>query len=285
MEYLKKRGHIDGMELVSPEPAGLQDIKRVHSGRYIESVRALAESGGGDLDPDTPVSRGSFDAAVLAAGAAVGAAESVLDGEYGTAFALVRPPGHHATHDRGMGFCLFDNVAIAAKRLLDVRGLKRVAILDFDVHHGNGTEEAFRNDARGFFVSFHRHPFYPGSGAPISAPAHIVDVPLKYDTPSKEFLARWSQVLEEKVKPFAPEMVLVSAGFDCFQYDPVGGLNFEVKDYRRLGEAILGLARECCGGKVASVLEGGYDLEGLPRCLEAYLEGIGAIGDRLKAEG
>lgn len=283
MEYLDARGALDSFTMVAPRPANLSDLTRFHSGAYVERIRTVTEAGGGELDPDTPVSRGSFDAAVLAAGAAVDAAERVLAGKAPSAFAMVRPPGHHATRDQGMGFCLFNNVAIAAKHLLDACGVRSLAILDFDCHHGNGTEDAFRDDPRAVFVSFHRFPFYPGSGGPTQLaanPAHIVDVPLPYDTPPEEYHARWKEALDGSVRPAKPEIILVSAGFDCFKYDPIGGLGFEIGDYRRLGESIAALAADVCGGKLVSVLEGGYDLDALPRCVEAYLEGTRAIKRR-----
>jgi len=272
----------DNLRVVAPRRADLADVGRVHDAGLVAAVESLARAGGGEVDSDTVVSEGSFDAALDAAGAAIDAATAVAQGGCDASFALVRPPGHHATRSRAMGFCLFNNVAIAARRLLAQEGLRRIAILDFDVHHGNGTQEAFYEDPRVLFVSFHRFPFYPGTGRREETGAgpgkgYTVNVPLPGKTSAARYLSLWDEVLEEKVKPFRPEILLVSAGFDNYSRDPVGGLNFEPPDFRDIGRLVLRLADANCGGKVAGVLEGGYDLDALPRCLEAYLQGLGAL--------
>ncbi len=221
---------------------------------------------------------------MLAAGAAIDAAESVLAAKRTTAFALVRPPGHHAMPDRAMGFCLVNNVAVAALHLLAAGHVRRLAVLDFDIHHGNGTEAALAGVPQALFVSFHRFPFYPGSGAglrrpPAARPRHRTSSTCRSPTTRRAsvYLARWCEVLETRVAPFAPEILLVSAGFDLYRYDPVGGLNFHVDDFRSLGRSIMASAEKAARGRVATVLEGGYDLEALPKCLVAYLEGLGAL--------
>ena len=279
IESLHKRNGSGILREASVRKATREEVQRVHDAALVESLEAMSRAGGGMPDSDTVVSAGSFDAALLAAGAAIDAAGAVASGGAQQALALVRPPGHHATRAQVMGFCLFNNVAIAARHLIEQVGLGRVAILDFDVHHGNGTQEAFYEDPRVMFVSFHRSPFYPGTGHSSETGAgagegFTVNVPLPYHTPAAQYLSLWNDVLREKVLAFGPEAVLVSAGFDNYKYDPVGGLNFEVADFRKVGESILRLADAACGGRVASVLEGGYDLDALPRSLEAYLEGL-----------
>ena len=282
ISYLASRGALEYLPILEPSRALDEDIERVHDAALVNYIRSLAAAGGGQVDPETVVSAGSFEAAMYAAGAAMDAAKAVRRGTTSQALALVRPPGHHATRSRSMGFCLFNNIAIAARHLIEKEGARRIAILDFDVHHGNGTQQAFSDDPRVLFVSFHRSPFYPGSGrrdddGTGEGRGHTINMPLPHDTPPSKYLSLWQTVLAERVRPYAPEIVLVSAGFDNYKYDPIGGLNFAVEDFEKLGKAIIGLADETCGGKVASVLEGGYDLGALGASLAAYLQGLGAI--------
>ncbi|MHC4712670.1 MAG: histone deacetylase family protein [Planctomycetota bacterium] len=285
LTHLAARGLLAGVSEIRPEPAAVEDIARIHAVEYIEAIRNVAEAGGAWADPDTYISEGSYSAALLAAGAAIGAAEAVAEGRYEKSFALVRPPGHHAGRLAARGFCIFNNTAMAASALLARDLVKRVAILDFDVHHGNGTQEAFYGDDRVLFVSFHRYPFYPGTGGERERGAGrgeglTVNVPLSIRTTPREYLALWEEILESKVKSFAPEIVLVSAGFDLYRGDPVAGLNFDVADFEVLGRLTREGAEAICRGRVATVLEGGYDLEMLPLCFEAYARGLGAFGRR-----
>ena len=273
------------LNALQPRRAELAEVLRVHEAGMVGYLREMAGRGGGMADPDTVVSRGSFDAALWAAGAAIDAARAVAGGRAEAAVALVRPPGHHAMRTRPMGFCLFNNIAIAAKTLLEEDGLQRIAILDFDVHHGNGTQDVFYADPRVLLVSFHRYPFYPGTGrreetGTGAGEGFTVNVPLPYDTQPAAYLGLWREVLEERVGPFAPEVILVSAGFDAYKYDPLGGLNLEVGDFRTIGREIFAVAERTASGRVASVLEGGYDLDGLPRCLGAYMEGLEILPPR-----
>ncbi len=283
VSHLASRGLLDGVSEILPGPAAVEDIARVHAAEYMEAVRNIAEAGGAWADPDTYISVGSYTAALLAAGAAVEAATSVAEGRYEKALALVRPPGHHAGRLAARGFCIFNNVAIAAAAVLARSLVRKVAILDFDVHHGNGTQEAFYSDGRVLFVSFHRYPFYPGTGGEGERGAGkgtglTVNVPLSVRTTPREYLAIWEGTIENEVKSFAPEMFLVSAGFDLYKADPVAGLNFDVADFEVLGRLTREGADAICGGRVTTVLEGGYDLETLPLCFEAYARGLGAFG-------
>jgi acetoin utilization deacetylase AcuC-like enzyme len=282
LAHLSSCGLLDDAHEVTPEPAALEDVARVHATEYIEAVENASASGGGWADVDTYISSGTWRAAMLASGAAVQGAEAVVSGRFDDALALVRPPGHHATRYSAKGFCIFNNVAVAAAALLARGQVARLAILDFDVHHGNGTQEAFYNDGRVIFVSFHRYPFYPGSGAASEegeGPAEglVINVPLRHDTPPSRYLELWEAVLSDRVRPFAPEVVLVSAGFDAYAQDPLAGMGFGLEDFGAIGRSISTLAHETrCGGSL-TVLEGGYDLEGLPLCVEAYLDGLTSL--------
>ncbi|MBI4617518.1 MAG: histone deacetylase [Planctomycetes bacterium] len=282
-ERLIESGLWEGRLHVPPRPATDEEILRVHASEHLERLRAAAAGRGARLDPDTVMSERSFEVALLSAGGAISAAEAVLDGRVRRALALVRPPGHHATRDVAMGFCLLNNVAVAARHLRVARGVRRVAILDWDVHHGNGTQEIFYDDPTVLYLSFHRWPFYPGTGAADETGAgegkgFTVNVPLSAGTPRAEYLDRFQTVLEEKVKPFAPEFVLVSAGFDAYRDDPIGGLGLETMDFATLTHCAVELAESTAEGRLVSVLEGGYDLGEMGRLVEAHLAALDSGG-------
>jgi acetoin utilization deacetylase AcuC-like enzyme len=266
-------------EIVEPRPATDEELLRVHTPEHLERVRAVAADGGGLLDGgDTVMSPGSLEAVLLAAGGSVQAADLVAAGEARTALALVRPPGHHARPGAAMGFCIFNNIAIAARHLQAARGVKRILIFDFDLHHGNGTQEVFWRDGGVLYVSLHRYPYYPGSGAREETGAGpgeglTLNLPLRANCGSTEFLAAARWALAGPVRDFAPEFILVSAGFDAHVEDPLGGLALEAGDYRELARELK--AVPSAGGRIASMLEGGYDLAvGLPDSLAAHLEGL-----------
>jgi acetoin utilization deacetylase AcuC-like enzyme len=244
-------------------PATRAELEACHDPEYVALVHGLASAGRtARLDADTVVTPSTWDAATLAAGAAIGAVEC-------GGFALVRPPGHHALPGRGMGFCLFGNVAVAARFAQRELGLRRVAILDWDVHHGNGTEEIFRGDATVLTVSLHQWPFYPGSGGPGEGDETAVNVPLPAGCEDDEYLAAFDAAAVPAIERFAPDLLLVSAGYDAAAGDPLGGMLLTEWAFRALGERTRALA-----DRRALVLEGGYDVGSLPRLVAATLAGL-----------
>jgi acetoin utilization deacetylase AcuC-like enzyme len=265
-------------------PAVEEDLLRVHTPEHVVSVREAAAEASrrGEilwLDPDTAVSPHSWDAALAAAGCAITAAELVLGGEARTAFALCRPPGHHATVHRAMGFCLFNNVAVAARRMQARGRAERVLIVDWDVHHGNGTQDIFYADPAVGFLSLHLFPHYPGSGSAEERGAgpglgRTCNVPLPPGTAAAEYRHRFVEALDFVLAPFPPDLVLVSAGFDCLAGDPLGGLLLEPADLHQLASDLLERVREAAKGRVVAVLEGGYvpgrAAQGLVNVLRAF---------------
>jgi len=256
--------------------ASIADLERLHPPAYVARLLgASPESGLNQLDADTILSPGSIRAARLAAGAVVDAVRAVARGEMNRAFAAVRPPGHHAEPDTAMGFCLFSNVAVAA-RVAQAEGLGRIAVIDFDVHHGNGTQAAFQDDASLFLGSIHQMPLYPGTGAASeTGVGNIVNAPVEPHAASESWRATFAGSLMPALDDFAPDLVLISAGFDAHRRDPLAHQSLEAEDFAWATRAVLEVARRRCGGKVVSSLEGGYDLEGLGRSTVAHLRALG----------
>lgn len=258
------------------EPASLERLTRVHGREYIDDVAEFARTRTGYIEADTVVSPRSYDVARLAAGAASDAVTRVLRGEDRTALCLVRPPGHHALPRSAMGFCLFNNVAVAAQVAIREHQLDRVLIIDWDVHHGNGTQDMFWRDPQVAFLSIHRFPFYPGTGdrdevgvGPGQGTKR--NLPVKFGTPRAEYLAQFTSELEKFADQMKPQLVIVSAGFDAHRLDPIGSLGLETEDFVPLTQAVLRVARTHAAGRLVSVLEGGYNTEVLPDCVAVHL--------------
>jgi len=259
----------------APE-ASLDQLSRVHDRDYAKEVlAAIPTRGVAHFDADTAVSPGSRDAILRAAGAVVEGVDMVMKGEVKNVFCAVRPPGHHALPDRAMGFCLFNNVAVGAAHARAVHGLNRVAVIDFDVHHGNGTEAMFFSDPSLFYASTHQWPFYPGTGRPGEArPENIVDLPLPAGAGGAEFRRAFSETLLPALTTFRPDMVFISAGFDAHQDDPLGQMRLVESDYFWATQVLCEVAARQCAGRVVSTLEGGYDLDALARSARVHVQAL-----------
>lgn len=259
----------------APE-APREAILRIHAARHLERVLgAIPAQGHAALDPDTIVSPRSGEAALRAAGAVLAAVDAVMAGEAANAFCAVRPPGHHAEPARAMGFCLFNNVAIAARHLLAVHGLERVAIVDFDVHHGNGTQAAFESEPRVFYASTHQSPLYPGTGAADERGCgNVVNCPLAPGAGGPEFRRAVSDEILPVLYSFGPDFLLVSAGFDAHRDDPLANLALIEADYEWVSAELAAAAAKLCRGRLVSTLEGGYDLRALADSCAAHLQAL-----------
>ena len=257
------------------------ELARVHTPRHLDKLATFELKGGGLIEADTWVLPGSSLAGRLAAGVAVEAVEHVLEGRDTRAVGLVRPPGHHARPEAPMGFCLYNNIAVAAAEAQARFGLQRILIVDFDVHHGNGTQEIFYDDGRVAFFSIHRYPFYPGTGAADESGTgrglgFTRNIPIRFGTPRAEFLRGFRANLETLADKVRPELVLISAGFDAHAEDPVGDLGLELEDFESLTKEIVGVAETHSRGRIVSVLEGGYNVPILAGCVAAHLHALGA---------
>jgi acetoin utilization deacetylase AcuC-like enzyme len=253
-----------------------EQLERVHGAEYVDYILASSPAQGQvQLDPDTVMSPGSLEAALRAAGAACAATDAVLARETRRAFCAVRPPGHHATRNEAMGFCLFNSVAAAAAHALGAHRLERVAIVDFDVHHGNGTQAIFRHDPRVLYASSHQMPLYPGTGeASEHGAGNIFNAPLPPGAGSIEFRAVWDKTLLPELDLFRPQLLLISAGFDAHARDPLAQLQLETSDYAWITQRLVELADRHADGRVVSALEGGYDLDALRECTAAHVAAL-----------
>ena len=254
--------------------ASLDNIFLVHEPTYVDKVlAAIPEEGHHYLDPDTVVSPASGEAALRGVGAVIAAVDAVVDDQSGSnAFCAVRPPGHHAERARSMGFCLFNNVAVGALHARTAHGLQRVAVVDFDVHHGNGTQHMFDADKDLFYASSHQAPFYPGTGAVSeTGVGNIVNMPLAAGSGSIEFRAAYQNIILAALRDFNPDILFISAGFDAHADDPLAQLNLRDDDFAWVTRELLAVADECCGGRVISALEGGYDLSALARSVDVHV--------------
>ena len=278
MQVVASEFSAGGGVVIEPRAATDDELARVHERDYLTLLRETAGRAVA-LDPDTFTSPETYEVARLAAGAAVTAVDLVLDGSAGTrAFALVRPPGHHAERNRAMGFCFFNNLAVAAAHAR-ARGLARVAIVDYDVHHGNGTQAAFYTDPSVLFISSHQFPYYPGTGAAgeIGAGAgtgFTINLPMEVGATDADYELVYRRVAMPALEQFRPELILVSAGFDAFVDDPLGGMRVSAAQFERLTAMVVDVAGRVCDGRVVATSEGGYDLRGLRTCIHAAIRAL-----------
>jgi len=266
MSHLEKTGTKEKLTRLPPRPASIEELEMVHAPEYISQVKSRAADGGGWLDPDTVMCPKSYEAALYAAGGVLTAVEAVMKGEVDSAFALVRPPGHHATHNRAMGFCIFNNVAIAAKFAMANFNLNRVLIVDFDVHHGNGTQDTFYADPEVLYFSTHQYPFYPGTGSINEIGAGkgegtTVNFPMTAGWGDEEYLRAFNEVLVPVAQRFQPQLILVSAGFDPHWADNLAMMQVSVTSFAQMVTVLKKLAAELCQERLVFTLEGGYNLQ------------------------
>jgi len=270
---LDQSGLSKELEAIKLRRATKAEICLVHSEDHYAAVANTASMNQSYLDGDTPTSPDSFEAALFAAGTLVSLTDQVLSGKLNSGFALVRPPGHHAERDQAMGFCLFNNIAIAAAWALKEKSLNKILIADFDVHHGNGTQKAFYNTDQVLYMSSHRYPFYPGTGYFSEAgygrgEGFNVNVPMPEGMGDNEYDAVYSRILMPVARQYQPELILVSAGFDAYHLDPLGGMGITDQGFARLASIFITLADELCRGRLVFVLEGGYSIDGIARCVQ-----------------
>jgi len=279
LNHLGTSGLAAELTELTARPATVDQIARVHRRDYIDAVKEVCARGGGQLDFDTVVSDQSYDIALLAAGGVMAACDGVLDGEVANAFCAVRPPGHHALEFRAMGFCIFNNVAVAARYLQAERGLERVAIVDWDVHHGNGTQDAFFADPTVFYASTHQSPHYPGTGHPWEtgqddAEGTILNIPFGAGAGDAEFMTALSKTILPAITEFDPDFILISAGFDAHESDMLSSLCVTTQGYAAMTALVRACAGQCCGGRLVSILEGGYNLPTLAASVDAHLRAL-----------
>lgn len=277
MSLLEKSGIRQQLVEVHPEPASIDELSLVHSAEHISRVESAAKSGGGWLDADTVISPASYEVALYAAGGVIKAAEVVMRSEVDSAVALVRPPGHHATKGRAMGFCLFNNIAIAAKQIMNSYQLDRIMIVDFDVHHGNATQESFYDDPKVLYFSTHQYPFYPGTGeieevGVGEGEGATVNVPLPAWCGDREYLHVFQQILSPIAYRFRPQIIMVSAGYDPHWADQISLMQLSTTGFAQMASTLKELASELCQGRLVFTLEGGYHTLALAHSIRATLE-------------
>jgi acetoin utilization deacetylase AcuC-like enzyme len=286
---LEKKPWFDKLDHVAPGLCDRKWLERIHSSSYVDRTRKQCVAGHSYIDtPDVAVGRSSWDVAVLAAAGAMEIADSVVQGRTDNGFAMIRPPGHHAERATALGFCLFNNVAITARYLQGFHHLEKILILDWDVHHGNGTQHSFESDPSVFYISTHQYPFYPGTGAYSetgtgAGAGATLNIPMSAGYGDNEY----RQAFEERILPaardFKPDAVLLSAGFDAHHNDPLGAINLSTEFYRWMTEQMMEIADAYSGGRLISMLEGGYDLEALAQCISVHLETLSGFGGSTEA--
>ena len=267
------------LEHVEGRHATVDELALVHDRDYVEFIRSFCAAGGGRLDVDTVASEGSWDAATAAAGCVLDAVDMALDGRATRSFSAVRPPGHHAVHDRSMGFCIFGSVALGARYARAVHGVERVLIADWDVHHGNGTQALVQDDPNIRFLSMHQWPFYPGTGAAADRGPHdnVLNVPMAPGLEASVYVDVFERSFDQISKNFKPDLVLLSSGFDCLAGDAIGGFTLEMEHVDRLTRFVTTRADEMCGGRVVSALEGGYTPLRLAEAVVVHMRALAGL--------
>ena len=281
MLKLKNNGLLEQLVDVKSRAATEDEITLCHTKKYFDYLRKFTEQGGGYLDPDTYSNEFSFKAASVAVGTSIDLTNAIINGELNNGFALLRPPGHHALSNRSMGFCLFGNISIAAKLALKQAAIKKIAIVDFDVHHGNGTQALVGDDPNILFISSHQYPFYPGTGSIREigngdAEGTIINIPLEAGVGDKSFNMTYEEIVIPALHRFNPDLVLVSAGYDAHRDDPLANLNLNLTGYNWICRKLINLANEICSGKIVFFLEGGYNLDvlsnGVSNAIKALMD-------------
>jgi acetoin utilization deacetylase AcuC-like enzyme len=280
---LEVAGLLEHLVPLKPRAASEAELARIHTQDYIARIRTLSEGDGGDAGEVTPFGHGGFRIASLSAGGVISAFDAVLDGTVDNAYALVRPPGHHAERDRGRGFCLFANIAVAIRHAQAARGVERVAVVDWDVHHGNGTQQAFYDDPSVLTISIHQDNWYPADSGHLHetgegrGTGYNINVPLPPGSGRESYLATFERVVAPALRAFRPDAIIVACGFDGSIYDPLGRMLLTSTIYRRLTETMLGLAAELCGGRLLLSHEGGYSAAYVPYCGLAVMEALSGV--------
>jgi acetoin utilization deacetylase AcuC-like enzyme len=279
LENLKNTELWKELELLKPGNPSSKWIKLIHSPAYIKSIEEACQNGVETLDADTTISKDSYDVALLAIGGVLAGVDAVIKKEVRNAFCAVRPPGHHAEYERAMGFCIFNNTAVAARYVQKKHDLKKVLIVDWDAHHGNGSQNAFYEDPSVYYFSVHQFPHYPGTGkedetGEEEGTGFTLNMPMAAGSGDVEYLEAFQSILYPAAQKFSPDFILISAGFDGHKDDPLSNLNLTADGYEKLTQIILNLAEECCEGRLVSILEGGYDLRAFSESVEAHLSGL-----------
>jgi acetoin utilization deacetylase AcuC-like enzyme len=283
MQYLKEQSFFNDLQSIAGRSADLQWIETIHDQNYIQRAKITCNSGIPFLDSmDVSVSKQSFDIALQAVGSAMALADQIVSGKIDNGFALIRPPGHHAEHTMALGFCLFNNVAILARYLQQQLGMDKIMILDWDVHHGNGTQHTFEDDPSVLYISTHQYPYYPGTGAWYETGSGrgegaTLNCPMAAGSGDREYEVAFMEKIIPRIDHFHPEMIIISAGFDAHINDPLGNINLSTEFYGWMTEVLLEKADKYSEGRLVSLLEGGYNLKMLPRCIAEHIKTLSGI--------
>jgi acetoin utilization deacetylase AcuC-like enzyme len=276
VEHLEKNGFLSKLKIIEPHTASVKWLEKVHTPDYIKMVEEVCRNGGAMLDPDTLVGPESYRVALLAVGGVMAAVDAVMDKKVKNAFCALRPPGHHAETDKAMGFCIFNNVAVACRYVQDKYRIKKVLIIDWDVHHGNGTQNIFWTDPSVFYVSLHQYPFYPGSGSENEVgegegSGFTFNLPMCAGSGDLEYVEVFENIIYPSAIKFDPDFIFISAGFDAHKDDPLAQIDLTEEGYKRMTQVVTRLAAECCDNRLVSVLEGGYNSQSLASSVQEHL--------------